>query len=686
LVLTLSRPLTPTEFNEARARIHAKLQTAGKYDPKAEDLSRMSFYPSNAPGRTPVLFRSKSTTPLDVDQLLSGYSPAPFVSTQRVVPADWVYVPPEPPSRPFDLKPLMARLQKYKAPAGEERKAALMRRIINGDRLADTNLNSTLWSAVNLLAFNLPPGTSAPEIAALLRRTLESTYADAQIARAVESRAELAAAETEDLASWRRKLAATKHAMETSTSAELPDFVYCIPKESYYYSLPGLGFQLKNPVSKEGIVAHLQGIGWSEEQIRAAIHGGERTYVYGIEFAPGQPALFAREGCGYLNAWVRPTLVPEKGEWPSMDRVLDSLTLNEYLDSSGSFQVQADPEGKEWLSNWLAYAVQNPAAVPGTAVILNGGATGTGKNTLAYVMFQIFGEGNSRKVTTKQFESRFTSSWVSKCFVYGDEIYNRENFADITDTLKDLVTGQTVSNEGKGVDEYEVQNRAKYLLASNHAVPIRIEQNDRRFSVFTRHEPVTEEYKRFGQALFTAENKATPEFMREIAAFAYYLENYVIDPVKVRTVYDNASRRAVIEASAPTHLSFCRHVDEFGVDGLIGDVVRKEQSFLSGDFRKQAMEVMGGHYDFGERGISTQALYQCYRLFAKRAGTMYPVTDSRFGVMLSEHRPKWNRVRLTAPDGSRVYCYAVLRRPSGKKAKEDAAPSTPQIVQKPGEA
>jgi hypothetical protein len=677
LVLTLTRPLTPTEFAEARRRTNKKLHLEGLADPAAEDISRLSFYPSHAPGQIPVLYRSSSKTPLDPDKLLDGHIPVPFVATTKVVPEGWVYVPPEPPVRPFKLKPHVALLRKYRAPDGDTRKENLVKRVVAGDRLADSNFNSTLWSAVNILTFNLPAGTSSEEIMELLRPTLEATYgsgegpisfekarevAQAQVERAIESRAESDAAYAEFLEAQKRKVETTQKAMEAGEEAELPAFVYCIPKESFYYSIPGLGFQLKSPVAKEGIIAHLQACGWDDEQIGVAVHGGLRTNVYGIEFVPGRPALFSRDGCGYLNAWSRPTLVPAPGDWSSIDRVLDSLTLNEAVDPiTGAYQIRPDPQGKAWLVNWLAYAVQNPAAVPGTAVILNGGATGTGKNTLAYVMFQILGEGNTRKVTTKNLESRFTSSWIGKCLVFGDEIYNREHFADITDTLKDLVTGQTVSNEGKGVDEYEVQNRAKYILASNHAVPIRIEQNDRRFSVFTRHEPVTTQYKEATQRLFDANNKATPEFLKEIAAFAQYLLEFPVDTVQVRTVYDNASRRAVIEASAPPHLSFCKYVDEFGVDGLIADVVRSELGFIGSDFKKKSAEVMGGHYDFGDRGVSTQALYQCYRLFAKRSGTNYPVTSSRFGVMLSEHRPKWNQVRLTAPDGARIYCYVVAR-------------------------
>ncbi len=446
-------------------------------------------------------------------------------------------------------------------------------------------------------------------------------------------------------------------------------FVFCPTEDRYYFPDPDGYFTHKTRVRKEALFAYLIEHGWDFGTAKTTLKACTHTNVYGFDMRPYNPPIFQNENQKFINTWRATKLIPEPGEWPSVNRVLESLLLNNVPDPQDENHtlVAVDQAGKEWLINWLAWAVQHPASVPGTAVLVNG-AQNSGKNTLYHIMREILGEGNCAKVEQHQLESRFNSSWADKAFIFGDEIFNKEA-ADITDKLKSMITSAQVRIEAKGVNDGEVKNHAKLYFASNHLDPLKLDADDRRFSVFTRHEPVSDEFKAFSRSLFTVENEFVPSFYREVQAFAHYLLSLAVDEKRVKTPFNNISRRVLIKNNDSAHSLFFKHVDEHGIDELIEETAKAARHY---EGPEAINDTFGTDWDFDDRGVATTAIYKCYAHFAKTNGFRYTLPLNKFGGAAMGHTPPWPPTRPALSSGKQVRCYKVRR-------TSDVQPEAPEV-------
>ncbi len=695
VVLFPNRPVLPPEFAPLRAVLRRELRIETIADPAAEDISRIFYWPAAQPGSTPIAEHNVGGD-VDVDELLAGKSIAPFVgAVPHNVPDGWVYTKPPPHVGPIDIGPLRALMLKYKGgshpnPERREYRSRLIRAFRLGERFATVNYRDALLAATGILT-SLSPNSSAEEILCVMKDSLHTTYdggdpipydAALDITRdLIEKTIEKKATEDVALDAWlkeeadnaERKEAAFRAALEgpaPKTASDLarvmetyepPDIVYSIPTQSYVYPDRQGYFPQKNQINKEAVEKYLIEKGNVFGEVKARIKTGDHTNIYSYEFSPHNPPLFLREGLYQANTWRPSKVVPLEGDWGTIDAVLNTLTFNNVPKPDGGpgeLVAGQDIDGKKWLVNWLALAVQQPDSVPGTAVLLNGMPQGSGKNTLNFIMQQIIGPENCADISNTQLESRFNSRWASKCFVFADEIYNREAAADITDKLKILVTGQTTISESKGKNEIETPNRAKYLFASNNTSPLRLDAGDRRFAVFTRHEAIPAEYTAQVSKLFTGDNRATPEFDREIAAFAYYLERYPASLDMARRPHNNPSKAALVDANTPMHQLFFKHVDEYGLDDLLeGAVQRLRKTTFLDDTYGRAHEIFG-QWDFRDEGVAFKVIYQCYVHFAQERQNR-PLGVQKFGNVLQGY-PTWPR-RTLGPQTRRVVCNKVPR-------------------------
>jgi hypothetical protein len=430
----------------------------------------------------------------------------------------------------------------------------------------------------------------------------------------------------------------------TTPVDDLSTFAFVIPAERFCYRKQGR-WAVNEMVGPAGIRAHLQECGWTQEDAVACIKGGTYNSVYGAEIEPNAGALFEdSEGKTYLNTWTPPALKPEPGVYPTIELILARLTNN-------------DERGAEWLAHWLALKIQNPAIVPKVAVVFTTRPAG-GKGTLAMIMREMLGAENCAVIENGALESRFNSRWARKLFVLADEVLTSESYKDVSNRLKVLIDADTIELEGKGENQISVRNRLAWMFASNDDVaPVVVEDGDRRYSVFSNHDPVTPEWKAMLNACFEADRRTpTAAFRAEIAAFYHDLLQLEVDRALVATPYENADRQALIEANQPGHRLFFKHVDEMGIDGLL------ERVQVTGDFTM----TRGKHeWDRGPDGVSSQMLYACYVLFCKDVGAK-ALKSNRFGV--AAHKHGWAKYRAA---DTRLYMYRVRR-------GSNVVPSTPR--------
>jgi hypothetical protein len=136
----------------------------------------------------------------------------------------------------------------------------------------------------------------------------------------------------------------------------------------------------------------------------------------------------------------------------------------------------------EWLMEWLAGMVQEPARLPGTAVVLRGGV-GVGKTTLTDIMRMLVGPRLSL-VDDKpgRLVGVFNASLEGKVLVGAEEAF----FAGDRSTygaLKNLVTAGTLTVEEKHEKARPVRNMAHIIMTTNEHWAVPASESERRFTV-----------------------------------------------------------------------------------------------------------------------------------------------------------------------------------------------------------
>ena len=139
------------------------------------------------------------------------------------------------------------------------------------------------------------------------------------------------------------------------------------------------------------------------------------------------------------------------------------------------------PKEWEYIRNWSAWTIQNPDKRTNVALFLISSTQGTGKSTLGHILRKLFGSHAVKVSRSKDLTGDFTAHLASALFVHGDEILFRGNRAG-ADTLKTMITDDTMRLEAKGVASFEADNRLSMLLTSNHEHAAHISPSDRRYA------------------------------------------------------------------------------------------------------------------------------------------------------------------------------------------------------------
>lgn len=172
------------------------------------------------------------------------------------------------------------------------------------------------------------------------------------------------------------------------------------------------------------------------------------------------------------NLWAGWPTTPAKG---SCDRLLEMLwhmCSGERKHSNDLFQ---------WVCRWLAYPIQHPGAKLKSCIVVHG-PQGTGKNLFFEAYMSIFGQ-YGRMLDQSALEDKF-NDWASrKLFLLADEVVARTEVYHLKSKLKSLITGDRIRINPKNLAAYEEDNHANFVFLSNEAMPVVLEEDDRRHAV-----------------------------------------------------------------------------------------------------------------------------------------------------------------------------------------------------------
>ena len=204
----------------------------------------------------------------------------------------------------------------------------------------------------------------------------------------------------------------------------------------------------------------------------------------GIEFNPKETTP------GYLNLWVGPTIQPIPGDaTPIKDFILEVI-CNGNRDSYG------------YLMGFLAHALQRPQEKPGVMITLLGGQ-GIGKGRFGKICRKIWGASYLQVSKMETILGNFNAPLERAYVVFLDEalfVGDRRQ----TNTLKSLVTEETIVINEKHQPQHQIGSYHRYILSTNAPQLKHTERDDRRdfaLRVSELHKDDLDYWNRLNQAI-----------------------------------------------------------------------------------------------------------------------------------------------------------------------------------------
>jgi len=187
--------------------------------------------------------------------------------------------------------------------------------------------------------------------------------------------------------------------------------------------------------------------------------------------------------------------------------------------------VDAD---RQILLAYMAAVVQYPGVKFQWAPLLQG-TEGNGKTFLVSALSHAVGERYTHLPNAEDISNVFNAWILNKLFIGIEEIYVQDRVGAI-ETLKKLITNARIDIHAKGINQETGDNRANFILCSNHKDGIRKHGNDRRFCVFYTAQQSHDDIIKCGMA-----GNYFPDLYKwardgGFAIVNHYLRNYPIPP------------------------------------------------------------------------------------------------------------------------------------------------------------
>lgn len=250
-----------------------------------------------------------------------------------------------------------------------------------------------------------------------------------------------------------------------------------------------------------------------------------------IEFDPEADSLYTRNKIKCANAYIPADLKPVRGD---VGPLLDHFRY-----------LFPDSEQRDILLDFIAHVVQYPGRKIRWMPIIKG-VKGTGKTMIASkVISQMVNERFVGYGTNSLLKSPFNGWMLNKQVLVFEELDAGTSPAQkkyVTDSLKSLITDDTMPAHLKGVDAYNVPNKLVCMGFTNEEYSVIVTPDERRFCMLkTPAKPkVNTYYKQF--AKYCEDNKQ---------AIAYYFLNRDIEDFNAQTAPDTEYTKQLKRLSLP---------------------------------------------------------------------------------------------------------------------------------------
>ena len=193
--------------------------------------------------------------------------------------------------------------------------------------------------------------------------------------------------------------------------------------------------------------------------------------VRGFGYFPSKDLIVKHGVENYWNCWKPSELQPIEGD------------VTPFLNHVSSL-CDGEQESINYLLGFMAHAVKKPEEKVRHMPILIGGQ-GSGKTTLCDILGRLVGSENYSSISAQDMLGDFTGVLENKLFIAIEEmrISHSTQTKALANALKEKVTNDRVTVKRKYINDYQIDNVARFIGLSNHLVPIEIEPSDRRYYV-----------------------------------------------------------------------------------------------------------------------------------------------------------------------------------------------------------
>ena len=205
-----------------------------------------------------------------------------------------------------------------------------------------------------------------------------------------------------------------------------------------------------------------------------------------------------------------------------------------------------------YLLTWLAITVKKPWLGTRVALLIQG-SQGSGKTMIcSFLMKYLYGY-NQSCITTgiEPLTQRFNSILRSKLFINANELCTTsENFSSTFDKMKTLITEDKITIEVKGVEPFQIDNYANFILTTNHKFTVKLEADDRRYAVFACSDRYAQNEVYFNELAGSLDQECADHFLT-------YLKDYPDESlVNLRSIPMTQMKKQMMASSVPVPLKY----------------------------------------------------------------------------------------------------------------------------------
>nr|WQM87083.1 highly derived D5-like helicase-primase [Marseillevirus cajuinensis] len=205
------------------------------------------------------------------------------------------------------------------------------------------------------------------------------------------------------------------------------------------------------------------------------------------------------------------------------DEDVDIERLRPLLSHIKEVWADGSEENYMYILSWLSAIIKNPREKTGIALVILSDSQGAGKGVITdFLLDKVFG----RKLGTcigdlERVVHRFNSVLNNRLLVVLDEVraVDASDYHKSFDVIKHLITEKTVQIEKKGVETSEEPSFVNFLLTTNNAFAVKVEQSDRRYAMFRCSDKRAKDFDYFSELCRTLDHDCASNFMKFLLEF-----------------------------------------------------------------------------------------------------------------------------------------------------------------------